>query len=297
MGAIFRNPTGNVTIQEVNDGDTSLVSKPSLGFFNNGIGHSIPISTQLNVAKYITIQPSFNFKEYWYFKTRDYSYHPDSRKVGYTERPGFASARDFNFSVGTSTRIYGLFGGGGKKQTTVRHTVTPNVAYTFRPDFSESRWGFYQEIQIDSTGKTNRFNRFANGIQGAPPRGEQQEISFGLNNMLELKYRTKVAEGDTTEKKDPYTRLTLLDAFAVNGRYNFAAADSLYFSPFSFIARTNFLNNKFNFVVNGALDPYAVNQFGRRIPTYRYETTGRLARLSTFGVPLERHWPQRRVLS
>ncbi len=280
LADIFGNPTGSVTYQEISNGDTSLVSKPSLSFFNNGIGQSIPISTQLNVAKYINIQPSFNYKEYWYFRTRDYHYHPDSRKVGYTDRYGFAAARDFNFSVSTSTRIYGLFGGGGKRKTTVRHTVQPNVGYTFRPDFSDARWGFYQEVQIDSTGKTDRFNRFAGGIQGSPGAGEQQVVNFGFNNVLELKYRTKVDPADTTEKKDPYTRLTLLDALSFNGSYNFAA-ESLQLAPFSFVARTNFFNNKFNFQLSGNLDPYAVNDEGQRINTFLIEQDGQIGRIST----------------
>ncbi len=278
---IFGNPTGNITYQEVNDGDTSLVTKPALSYFNNGISHSIPISTQLNVAKYITIQPSFNYREYWYFRTREYHYHPDTRKVGFSDRYGFDAARDFNFSVNASTRIYGLFGGRGKRQTTLRHTVQPTVGYTYRPDFSDARWGFYQEIQIDSTGKTDRFNRFAGGIQGSPGEGEQQVVNYGLNSIVEIKYRTKVNPEDSTEKKDPYTRLTLLDALSVTGNYNFAAKE-LNLSPFSFLARTNFFNNKFNFTARAVVDPYAVNAEGKRINVFRYEKNGTIGRMSTF---------------
>lgn len=282
---IFKNPTGNVTYQEIDRGDTSLVTKPAYGFFNNGISHTIPISTQLNVAKYINIQPSFNYKEYWYFRTRDYHYHPDTRKVGYSDRYGFAAARDFSMNVNTSTRIYGLFGGGGKRQTTVRHTLQPNLGYTYRPDFSEPNWGFYQEIQIDSTGKTDRFNRFAGGIQNSPVEGELQQVNFGFNNVLELKFRTKVNPEDSTEveNKDPYTRLTLLDALSVNGNYNFAA-DGLNLSPLSFVARTNFFNNKFNFQLNGSFDPYAVDATGQRINVFRYEKNGTIGRISNMAL-------------
>jgi hypothetical protein len=280
---ILQNPTGLITYQEVDGGDTSLVTRKASSFFNNGILQTIPLSTQVNVAKYINILTSVNYREYWYFRTRDYAYHPGSRTVGYTERDEFTAARDFSASATATTRVYGIFGGGGKRQSTYRHTITPNVGYTYKPDFSDARWGYYQTVQADSTGKTGKYNRLAGGNFGSPSAGEQQMINFGLNNLLEMKYRSKEADKDTTQKADPWKRINLLDALQFNGSYNFAA-DSLRLSPFSFLARTNFLNNKFSFQIQGDLDPYAVNSSGRRINVLRYEKNGSIGRLSGFSL-------------
>jgi lipopolysaccharide export system protein LptA len=285
---IFGNLGGEVEFQEVRNGDTSLVTKRAVDFFNNGMSHTIPISTQLTALQYINIQPALNFKEYWYFITKNYYYDPNRQSVESVNHYGFEAARDFNFQFNTSTRLYGIFGGGGKRQAAVRHTLQPSLGYRFQPDFSESFWGYYEHIQADTTEELERFNRFAGGIQGAPSAGKQQVVNYGLNNVLELKFRSKQAEEDSTEteteeaiaKKDPYTRITLLDALSINGSYNFGA-DSLKLAPFNFVARTNILNNKFNFQMQGSLDPYAVNFEGRRINTFRFEKNGNIGRIST----------------
>ncbi len=280
LAQILRNPTGTINVEQVSNGDTILVPKQSLDYLNSGISHAIPIATQLNVATYINIQPSISYREYWYNRTTDYTYDPNAKEVTSKYVYGFATARDFNATVTASSRVYGLFGGGGKRGTTVRHTLQPSVGYSYRPDFSDDVWGFYETVQVDSTGKTDRYNRFAGGIQGSPPAGEQQEINASLNNILEMKYRTRVTEADTANK-DPYTRLTLIDNFGISSRYNFAAKQ-FKLSPIAFTARTNILNNKFNFQINGALDPYAVNAGGTRIDTFLYEYDRSLVRLSNF---------------
>lgn len=280
LAQIFQNPTGNILVEQVSNGDTTQIEKRSLDYLNSGISHAIPIATQLNVATYINIQPSINYREYWYNRTSDYTYDPNTQEVKSKYVYGFATARDFNANLTASSRIYGLFGGGGKRGTTVRHTFQPSVGYAYKPDFSDDIWGFYQTVQVDSTGKTDRYNRFAGGIQGSPGAGEQQEINATLNNILEMKYRTRVAEQDTAIK-DPYTRLTLIDNFGIGGKYNFAAK-TFKVSPITFNARTNILNNKFNFQIFGALDPYAVNASGTRIDTFLYDYNRSLVRLSSF---------------
>lgn len=280
LSQVLLNPAGNVTSILIENQDTTLVTKKSLDYFNNGMIHSVPISTQLTLANYINVQPSINYHEYWYIRSKDYSFNPDSNQVQTNDIYGFAAARDFDMNLNTSTRIYGLFQGKGKKQMTFRHTLQPSLGYRFKPDFSTAFWGFYQELPKDTVStETQFYNRFSGGIVGGPSAGEQQEVNFGLNNVLEMKYRSKAAAQDTTSK-DPYTRITLLDQLAFNMRYNFAA-DSLNLSPMGFVARTNILNNKFTFQLSGAIDPYAVNAEGRTINTFRYEKNGSLARLSS----------------
>ena len=280
LSQVLLDPTGDVTYVEIEDQDTTLVTKKALDYFNNGMIHAVPISTQLTLAKYINIQPSFNYREYWYIRSKEYTFNQDSNRVDQEDVYGFRSARDFDVNLNTSTRIYGLFQSKGKKQTAVRHTLQPSLGFRFKPDFGESFWGYYEELQTDTSSlETEKFNRFSGSILGSPRSGKQQELSFGLNNVLEMKYRSKAAEADSTIK-DPYTRITLLDQFGFNMRYNFAA-DSLNLSPLNFVARTNILNNKFTFQLSGAFDPYSVTNEGIRTNTFRYDRNGSLARLST----------------
>ena len=43
--------------------------------------HTIPISTSMNVLKYFTLSPSFNYEELWYTKELDYTFIPTENAV------------------------------------------------------------------------------------------------------------------------------------------------------------------------------------------------------------------------
>lgn len=280
---IFR-PQQNVQLVTITtEGDTTTEDKRALDYYRNGIQHTIPINTQLSLAKYINITPGINFNEYWYIKTLEKEWQ-DSVLVS-NDVYGFAAARDFNVNVNTSTNIYGVFQFKkfkNKKQIAMRHTVQPSLGYTFKPDFSDSFWGFYNTVQSDTAGNTETYSRFAGQIFSGPTAGETQSLNFGLNNILELKFRSKEAEEDTTIK-DPYTRINIFDNVRLAGSYNFAA-DSLNLSFINFNARTNILNNKFSVQVQGNVDPYAVNAEGRRINTFRVQKNGTIGRLNDLNI-------------
>lgn len=289
--ALLLTPTQDVNLVEIEPAinaedqpDTTYTTVRGLDYFKNGIQHSLPVTMQFNALKYINITPNFTYREIWNIKERERFWDPDSAKVITRENYGFYTARDFNFSLATSTRIYGVFNLGGPRARAIRHTVLPNLSYTYKPDFSDDLWGFFQEVQTDTTGKTQRFSRFDGGIFGGPSAGEQQQISFTLNNVLEMKARTRGAEKDTTQK-NAWNRITLLDGFGLQTSYNFAA-DSLNLAPIQFNARTNILNNVLAINWSATADPYAVNGAGRRINTFRVEKNGSLARISSMNVAL-----------
>ena len=43
------------------------LQKISITKFRNGLKHTIPINTSLKVFNYLTLSPSINFTERWYF--------------------------------------------------------------------------------------------------------------------------------------------------------------------------------------------------------------------------------------
>jgi hypothetical protein len=285
---LLLNPGGNLTMVEINEGiggkDTVTTTQRGLDFFRNGVMHTVPISTQFNLLQYINIAPTFNYRERWYFKERQKTWDLDSNKVDLNDTYGFFTARDFDFNLNASTRLYGIFDLKSKKGTMVRHTFLPAVGYRYRPDFSNPGWNVYRTVQTDTAGTLTPYSRFENSLFGSPSAGAEQAMTFSIGNVLEMKYRNKAAEKDTTIK-DPWTRLTLLDNFSLSSSYNFAA-DSLNLQPVAMSARTNFLNNKLTLNWNGTLDPYAVNAQGRRIDTYRMDLNGRIGRLSNMSLAL-----------
>lgn len=286
----------NLLTPILSDGDTIGFDTTQVyanQYIKNGIVQRIPITTNLNLAKYINLSPSINYNEYWYFNTVEKIYNSAEGKTEDVYLPGFATARDFNASVNASTRLYGIYEFSNERKTHIRHTVLPSLSYTYQPDFGDSIWGYYRTVQSDSLGNTLKYSRFERGIFGGPSNGERQTVNFTLNNQFEMKRLKQEDEiekekgQDTTsangpEKKiDPWVRSKLIDNIGVSTNYNFAA-DSMNLAPFNFNARTSFANNLISFQSSAVLDPYKVDINGRRYNEYLLATSGRLGRLTSF---------------
>jgi hypothetical protein len=135
----------------------------------------------------------------------------------------------------------------------IRETPDPNAAGDWRQ----------QEVQ---------YSYYEGSLYGSPGRGKTQSVSFSLGNNLEMKLRN---DNDTTGKK-PYTVVSLIDNFALNTSYNFAA-DSMRLSNIGANLRIKFgtfytLNLSTNF------DPYA---YALDEPTTQYKK-GRPVRVNKF---------------
>lgn len=282
--------SGNLVRYVTYTGQDSFYTSQRKGdYFRNGMRQSLPINTSFSIAKYINISPGLNYNEYWYLKTVEKTWDEVDEEVKTNTVPGFATSRDFRFDISASTRIYGIFNfKKNKRGLAFRHTILPNIGYNYKPDFSTPGWGFFDEVQSDTAGTTLTYSRFEGQVYTGPSAGESQSINFGINNILEGKIKPKdFEESDSTAGKDPFTRFNVLDALQLSSSYNFAA-DSLKLSPFAFTARTNMLvfGNKFNILLTGAMDPYTINDEGRRVNTFRYDVDGKLARLTNLNLTL-----------
>jgi len=112
-----------------------------------------------------------------------------------------------------------------------RHTLTPSVSYSYAPDFSDDKWGYYDSY-IDHEGNVVRYDKYGNEIFGGASSGERQSISFSIGNLFEMK--TMKDPTDTTSKAE---KIRLLN-FSASAGYNFAA-DSLRLSNLSLSYRTD----------------------------------------------------------
>src|SRR5690606_13084404 len=130
----------------INAGDSVLFTKETLKKMQNGIQHNIPISMSLNVAKYFQFNTSVNYTERWYFQSirKFYDNTPQGDEEVTDTVQGFNRAYDYSFSSGFSTKVYGQKNFKGKLAA-IRHVITPSINFNYRPDFSESKYGFYRE--------------------------------------------------------------------------------------------------------------------------------------------------------
>ncbi|WPP53389.1 putative LPS assembly protein LptD [Catalinimonas niigatensis] len=226
-----------------------------------GFEHSIPISTSFNMLNYFTVSPSFNYEELWYLKELDYQYDSIINRVNINEIPGFSRASSWNSSVGVNTRLYGLFNFKGEKLQAIRHTVIPSLSFSYSPDFSDERYGYYREVQIDEL-EEDPITRYQRSIRtvsiydgfifGAPSPGESGSIGFSLNNNLEMKVRN---ENDTTEDAKATRKIPIFESLSLSTSYNLIA-DSFKLAPLNISGRTRLFDNKVSINASMSMDPY-----------------------------------------
>ena len=231
--------------------------------YRNGMQHSIPVSASFNVLNYITISPSFSYRERWYLNSVTKSWDEESRQVETTKDKGFKRAYDFNMSVSANTTLYGMYIPNkkifGEKIEAIRHKLEPSVGYGYTPDFGDPKWGFWDSYMrqfADPKDPTRmlseevHYSKFEGMMYGGPGRGKSGNVFFTLNNNLEMKMKNSK---DTTGTK-PTKIVSLIDQFSVSSGYNFVA-DSMKWSNFSSNLRIK-LGKSYTLSLSGAFDPY-----------------------------------------
>ena len=155
----------------------------------------------------------------------------------------------------------------------LRHQVTPQVSFSYAPDFSNQKYGYYQTVQADSTGRTTVYSPFSDNAFGVPTSGRNMAMSFSLRQSLEAKVKSK---RDTTCLK----KIKQIDELSLSGSYNFLA-DSMKLSNISIGLRTNIIGN-FGINLRATLDPYEVTPEGKRYDKLTW-SRGNLGRILNTG--------------
>jgi lipopolysaccharide assembly outer membrane protein LptD (OstA) len=256
----------------------SLFFKPQM-FRDAKIGfeHSIPLSTNFKVFKHFSATSSVNYKEVWYFKTINKEYIDAQNAVVDTEVPGFDAFRTYSFNTGIGTTIYGTFNfKKGKKIQAIRHVMRPNISYSYTPSFAN----FYDTYDPDGSGTIRKdYTRFEGGIYGAPGLNMSNNLNFTLNNTLEA----KVTDKDST--KTEAKKIKLLNNLLFSTSYDMSA-DSLRLAPMRVSASTQLFKEKLDINFGTTLDPYAINNSGRRINTWNIDNGGSLFRMTSANITM-----------
>lgn len=189
--------------------------------WNNGMRHTIPISSSFTVFKYINIVPSFDYTERWYTKKVNQSWNTDRQILEKDTIYGFN--RVFNYSLGVSanTKIYMFYEPNqkiwGDKIQKIRHVITPSISFRYAPDFSTSKYGYYKTYtKTDSEGNVSivEYSPFAGSLYGVPGPGRTGSVSFDLGNNLEMKIKND---------NDSIKKISIIDELGANISYNMAS--------------------------------------------------------------------------
>ncbi len=218
---------------------------------DNGARNTIPLSSNFTLFKFFTGTAAINYTELWYTEKINFYYNPAENRVDRILESGFNRVGFYNSSFALNTNVYGFYTfKAGKKIEAIRHHMQPTFSFNYTPDFSDPRFGYYQQVQVDSSGRSQPFSRYQGFIFGGAPLGEAKALSISLRNVLEAKIKTESDTAEASTKKVP-----LLQTFNFNTSYNFAA-DSFQLAPISFNTRTSFFDNKISVNLSTTFDPY-----------------------------------------
>ena len=272
----------NINLQYNLNGRNSIVTTDSLFFkpqmFRDakiGFQHSIPLSTNFKIFKYFSASTAVNYEEIWYTKTIEKSYDTDQSKVVDKIVNGFDAFRTYSFSSSVGTTIYGTFNfGQDKRIKSIRHVMRPSVSYGYTPSFEK----YYDTYSSDASGRMDKqYSRFENGIFGAPGLNNSQNIGFDLSNTFEA----KVTDRDST-KTEP-KKIMLLNNLNFSTSYNLNAdgVTTLALAPVRVSGGTQLFENKMNVNFGATLDPYAIDNSGKRINKFNIDNGGSLFRMTS----------------
>ena len=187
--------------------------------WNNGMQHTIPVSANFTVLNYINLNATFNFTDRTYFRKTMQSW--DGSKVVNDTVYGLYNIYNWSMSLSASTKLYGFLKPGPKflkgKIYAIRHLVTPQVSFTYAPDFSTSRYGYYETYQrtnADGSVSLVEYSPYAGQLYGVPGKGKTGSISWDISNNLEMKMY---------DRNDSLKKIYLIDELGLSMSYNMAA--------------------------------------------------------------------------
>ena len=223
--------------------------------WRNGMQHNVPLSGSFTLFNYLSVNPSFNFTDRMYTNKVMKTWNTTAQREVNDTVYGFNNVYNWNLSLGVSTKFYVFFVPSrklfGDKITAIRHVFTPQVNFSYAPDFSASRYGYYKTYQkTDAHGNVSyeTYSPYQNALFGVPGRGKTGSISFDLSDNIEMKIRS---DKDSTG----FRKLSIIDEIGAAMSYNMAA-ETRPWSDLSMRLRLKWWKN-YTFSMNAVFATYA----------------------------------------
>ena len=256
--------------------DTLLFKKQSLSKFRNGMKHNIPISTSIKLFNYFTLNPRINFTERWYLNQIEKKWNGTDIVTDTIKK--LTRGYEYSFSTNLNTKIYGLIQFPKSKITAIRHVMSPNISFNYKPDFSSSKYDYYKNVQSNINGDVISYSIMENGIYGSPSKGRNGNIGFNLNNILEVKIKS------SKDTLNNMKKIKILESLNISSSYNIFK-DSLKFSNINLNARTRIFNI-FDINFSSIYDPYITNKSKTNNLNQFEIINNRLARLKSLNTSI-----------
>jgi lipopolysaccharide assembly outer membrane protein LptD (OstA) len=228
----------------------------------DGMSHNANLSATARVLRYVNLNPRLNVKSGWVRRVVDY--RPVGHNFDRQDDYGLFTRTTFDLGSSATTKIYGTavkpFGIGAS----FRHVLTPSTGFTYRPDFSDAKWGYYKTVRLPD-GRNYTFDRFTGAEMpsnvGGTPAGLSELFSFGLEQLFQMKTGDPDAEEGTQNRYDllSWTMNTGVDI----------KKDSLRWSDLSSSLRTSLPGTLLGPVQGVAIDVTMAHSFYRSVERRR----------------------------
>ena len=246
--------TGQLS-NSINTKEDKLMHSNLIKDWKNGMQHNIPISGNFTLFNYINISPSFNFTDRMYSSKVTRSWDEATQTEVRDTTYGFHNVYNWNLSLSANTKLY-LFGIPnrkifGDKIQAIRDVITPQISFSYAPDFGASRYGYYQTYQkTDADGNVSlvEYSPYSDQLYSVPGKGKTGSISMDLANNLEMKIKSD-------EDSTGFKKISLIDEIGASMSYNMAATYHKW-SDLSMRLRLKWWKN-YTFNMNAVFATYA----------------------------------------
>ena len=223
--------------------------------WKNAFQHSIPVQASFSFFNYINVTPSFNFTDRMYSKKILRSWDGVKQKEVNDTTYGFHNVYNWSFGMSASTKLYGFWTPSrklfGDKIQAIRHVITPQVSFSYSPNFGARRYGYYDSYQYtDASGnvKLVEYSPYQEELYGVPGKYKTEMISWDVSNNIEMKIKS---DKDSTG----FRKISIIDELGASMSYN-AAADFHRWSDLSVRLRLKWWKN-YTFSMNAQFATYA----------------------------------------
>lgn len=246
--------TGHIQ-NSINTKEDKLLHSNLVKDWRNGWQHNIPISGNFTLFNYINVSPSFNFTDRMYSQKVMRSWDAAAQHEVADTTYGFHNVYDWNLSMSASTKLYGFWTPSrklfGDKIQAIRHVITPQVSFSYAPDFGASRYGYYDSYQrtnADGTVELVQYSPYRDALYGVPGVGKSENISWSVSNNIEMKVKS---DKDSTG----FRKISIIDELGARMSYN-AAAKVRRWSDLQMSIRLKWWKN-YTFNMNAVFATYA----------------------------------------
>lgn len=269
----------------LNTVDSTFFEPATWKNMETGIKHNIPILIPVKIAKTINWNTSVNFTEKWYLQSKIKEFSTDTIDQYVTgvitekTNKGFYALHDLSLQSSFNTKIFFIYGFKRGFIKAIRHIVTPDFGFIYRPNLSGNTYGrYFNTIK----GVYEEYSYFSSAMYGNVYANTQAITRFSVSNNVEIK---------VPSRKDTITgvrKIVLIENLTLTSGYDFAA-DSLKWIPFEISGRTKF-TQFLDVTFNMRFDPYIINSNGVRVNQTEWKVNYRLFRFASSQFQVGLNW-------